>query len=257
MVARSVVVTIPEGLHARPAALFARAAAGLGVPVTVRRDGRSPAPAASLLAVMALGVRAGDEVTLEADGPGAEVALEALARVLRGEVDGVVAGAGAAPGEPAPDGTTAPLVVRAPLAGTVVALADVPDPVLAAAMVGPGVAIDPVGDGEVAAVAPIDGTLTKLHPHAFVVTAPYGRAVLVHLGLDTVELHGAGFTLQAAEGDVVRAGDVVVTWDPGAVAAGGRSVLCPVVALEAAAKAVSPADLAALVAAGDPLLTWR
>ncbi|NLE72248.1 MAG: PTS glucose transporter subunit IIA [Actinomycetales bacterium] len=150
------------------------------------------------------------------------------------------------------------LTVRAPVAGVVVAMADVPDPVFGAQLVGPGVAIDPVRDGDVDVVAPIDGTLVKVHPHAFVVAASDGRAALVHLGLDTVQLGGEGFTLRAAEGDAVRAGDVVVTWRPADVEAGGRSPVCPVVALDAPAEQVAAVPaVGARVGAGEPLLTWR
>ena len=150
------------------------------------------------------------------------------------------------------------LTVRAPVAGVVVAMADVPDPVFGAQLVGPGVAIDPVRDGDVDVVAPIDGTLVKVHPHAFVVAASDGRAALVHLGLDTVQLGGEGFTLRAAEGDAVRAGDVVVTWHPADVEAGGRSPVCPVVALDAPAEQVAAVPaVGARVGAGEPLLTWR
>ncbi len=159
-----------------------------------------------------------------------------------------------------------PLVVRAPLSGVVTALAAVPDPVFAGELVGPGLAIDPTretgegkgeGDGEVNVAAPIDGTIVKVHPHAFLVAGSDGRAVLVHLGLDTVQLRGAGFTVLAAEGDRVSAGDVVVTWHPTEVEAGGRSPVCPVIALEAAAGAVAPlADVGSTVAAGAPLFTW-
>jgi PTS system glucose-specific IIA component len=161
-----------------------------------------------------------------------------------------------------PDGTpearAAELTVRAPVAGVVVAMADVPDPVFGASLVGPGVAIDPVRDGEVEVVAPVDGTLVKVHPHAFVVATADGRAALVHLGLDTVQLGGEGFTLRAAEGDAVRAGDVVVTWHPADVEAGGRSPVCPVVALDAPAESVQVVpEVGAPVSAGDPLLTWR
>lgn len=153
----------------------------------------------------------------------------------------------------------ATLTVRAPLAGVVTAMADVPDPVFGAELVGPGLAIDPTrdGDGEVSVVSPIDGTIVKIHPHAFVVASADGRAALVHLGLDTVQLGGAGFTVLAAEGDEVKGGDVVITWHPADVEAGGRSPVCPVVALEGAAGAVAPlAPVGAAIGAGDDLFAW-
>ena len=150
------------------------------------------------------------------------------------------------------------LTVRAPLAGVVTAMADVPDPVFGAELVGPGLAIDPPRDGEVSVVAPFDGTIAKIHPHAFVVASPDGRAALVHLGLDTVQLGGVGFRVLVAEGDEVAAGDVVVTWRPAEVEAGGRSPVCPVVALDGAAGTVRPvATVGSSVAAGDDLFAWE
>jgi PTS system glucose-specific IIA component len=144
--------------------------------------------------------------------------------------------------------------VLAPVAGAAIGLAAVPDPVFSQAMVGPGTAIDPLREpGE--AIAPIDGTIVKLHPHAYVVVGDDGRGVLVHLGIDTVQLKGEGFTLLAAEGDRVSAGQPVVAWDPAAVEAGGRSPVCPVVALDAPAEAVGGLAQGA-VNAGDRLFQW-
>ena len=133
--------------------------------------------------------------------------------------------------------TADPLVVSAPLAGRVVPLSDVPDLVFAEEMVGPGIAVEPdPGPGTV--VAPIDGRVVVLHAHAFVVLSASGRGVLVHLGIDTVQLEGEGFELLAAVGDEVTAGTPVVRWDPSAVAAAGRASVCPVVALDAPPSAV-------------------
>lgn len=79
---RRVTIAVPEGLHARPAALFVQLAAAQPVPVTVHKDGGKPASAASILAVMALGAKGGDDVVLTADGDGAETALDALEEFL-------------------------------------------------------------------------------------------------------------------------------------------------------------------------------
>lgn len=148
------------------------------------------------------------------------------------------------------------LTVRAPVAGTVVDMARVPDPVFASAMVGPGLAIDPVR-GPGTAVTPLAGTIVKLHPHAFVVVGDGGRGVLVHLGIDTVQLKGEGFELLATEGDTVAAGVPIVSWDTSTVEARGMSPVCPVVALDAAADVVVPAvPIGLVVSAGDPLFTW-
>jgi sugar PTS system EIIA component len=146
------------------------------------------------------------------------------------------------------------LIVAVPLAGTAIGLEAVPDPVFAAAMVGPGAAIDPER-APATVVAPVAGTLVKLKPHAFVVVGAEGRGVLVHLGIDTVRLDGEGFTLLAAEGDTVEVGTPVVAWDPAAVEATGRSPVCPVVALDAEPGAVG--DRAeGPVSAGERLFSW-
>ncbi|MQY07094.1 PTS sugar transporter subunit IIA [Actinomadura macrotermitis] len=145
--------------------------------------------------------------------------------------------------------------VLSPVAGRVVGLAGVPDPVFAQAMVGPGTAVDPDrAPGQ--AIAPVTGKIVKLHPHAYVVVDAEGHGVLVHLGIDTVQLKGEGFTLLAAEGAEVDAGQPLVSWDPAAIEAGGRSPICAVVALDASA-----ADLAGVledgrVHKGTELFTW-
>lgn len=145
--------------------------------------------------------------------------------------------------------------VLAPVEGAAVGLAAVPDPVFSAGMVGPGTAIDPLrGPGK--AVAPISGKIMKLHPHAYVIVGDDGKGVLVHLGIDTVQLKGKGFQLLAAEGDRVSAGQPVVAWDPAAIEAGGRSPVCPVVALDALSEAVTGLAEGA-VHVGDELFQWE
>ncbi|MEV4171840.1 MULTISPECIES: PTS sugar transporter subunit IIA [unclassified Nonomuraea] len=145
--------------------------------------------------------------------------------------------------------------VLAPVEGAAVGLAAVPDPVFAAGLVGPGTAIDPLrGPGN--ALAPIAGKIMKLHPHAYVIVGDDGKGVLVHLGIDTVQLKGKGFQLLAAEGDRVSAGQPVVAWDPAVIEAGGRSPVCPVVALDAFSEALSGVREGA-VHAGDELFRWE
>jgi glucose-specific phosphotransferase system IIA component len=149
------------------------------------------------------------------------------------------------------------LTVLSPVAGTVLEMAEVPDPVFAGEIVGPGLALDPSRDGVVTAIAPVAGKVLKLHPHAYVIVAEGARGALVHLGLDTVQLGGQGFTLHVAEGDMVAAGDVVVSWTPADVEAGGRSPICPVVALEGKPEAVTAlVAVGTLVRQGEPLFVW-
>jgi sugar PTS system EIIA component len=147
-------------------------------------------------------------------------------------------------------------VVAAPVGGRALPLADVPDPVFAGALVGPGAAIDPARGGRLIAVSPVTGKIVKLHRHAFVVQIPDGAGVLVHLGIDTVRLAGEGFELLVPEGTEVSTGAGVVAWDPAEVEARGHSAVCPVVALDAVPSALSEVRESGDVAAGDPLFTW-
>jgi PTS system glucose-specific IIA component len=187
---------------------------------------------------------------MSASAPGDESAAEDSG----GHVPPSAEPGAASTGEPA--GRLAALSVCTPVAGRVLAMVEVPDPVFSAAMVGPGLAVDPMR-APGTAVSPIAGSIAKLHPHAFVVVAGDGRGVLVHLGIDTVQLKGAGFELLAQEGDAVEPGTAVVRWNPADVEAGGRSPVCPVVALDAGADAVSdPEPVGRWLTAGERLFTW-
>ncbi|WP_033440705.1 HPr family phosphocarrier protein [Saccharothrix sp. NRRL B-16314] len=84
---RRVTVASKVGLHARPAALLAKAAAGQSVTVTIRKDDGQPVEAASVLNLMTLGAMHGDEVVLAADGDGADAALEAIAEMIATDLD--------------------------------------------------------------------------------------------------------------------------------------------------------------------------
>lgn len=148
------------------------------------------------------------------------------------------------------------LTVVSPVAGAAIPLTTVPDPVFSAALVGPGTAVDPVR-AEGTAVSPISGQVAKLHPHAFVVVGAGGRGVLVHLGIDTVQLGGDGFTLLVEEGDDVAAGAPIVRWDPSQVELTGRSPICPVIALDAPASEITGRVDGRTVAAGDVLFVWE
>ncbi|WP_128382391.1 PTS sugar transporter subunit IIA [Streptomyces cavernae] len=146
--------------------------------------------------------------------------------------------------------------VTSPLAGRAIGLAAVPDPVFSGAMVGPGTAIDPAREpSEV--VSPVDGVVISLHPHAFVVVDEHGHGVLTHLGIDTVQLNGAGFELLVSKGDTVVRGQSMVRWNPAAVEAAGKSPICPVVALEATADSLSDVREDGEVKAGDELFGWQ
>ncbi len=160
--------------------------------------------------------------------------------------------AGAAPAASAPlvVGTT---TVLAPVRGTIVPLTSVPDQTFAQGLVGHGVAIDPPRE-VVEAVAPVSGKILQLWPHAYVIMTADKVGVLVHLGLDTVQLKGDGFTTHVAKGDQVEAGQTIVTFDVPAVEAGGRNPVIPVVVMDSKDADVS-VTASGHVAALDDLFT--
>ncbi|WP_190822825.1 HPr family phosphocarrier protein [Saccharopolyspora pogona] len=87
MFERRVTVASKVGLHARPAALVAKAAAAQTVKITIRKDDTDPVEAGSILGLMTLGAGHGDEVVLAAEGEGAEAALDHLARLVASDLD--------------------------------------------------------------------------------------------------------------------------------------------------------------------------
>ncbi|AWK13972.1 PTS glucose transporter subunit IIA [Candidatus Fukatsuia symbiotica] len=118
--------------------------------------------------------------------------------------------------------------IVAPLSGEIVNIEDVPDVVFAEKIVGDGIAINPTGN-EV--VAPVDGVIGKIFEtnHAFSIESDDGIEMFVHFGIDTVELKGDGFTRIAKEGQRVKKGDVVITFDLALLTKKAKSILTPVV----------------------------
>ena len=121
--------------------------------------------------------------------------------------------------------------VLAPVQGRALTLAEVPDPVFSQGMVGYGAAIDPPRQ-VIDALAPVSGKILRLLPHAYVIMTADNVGVLVHLGLDTVQLNGAGFTTHVAQGDTVTAGQPIITYDVPAIVAAGYSPVVPVVVMD-------------------------
>lgn len=148
------------------------------------------------------------------------------------------------------------LTVASPLPGVVLPLGEVPDPVFAQALVGDGAAVMPDDDaGVLTAVAPVDGRVIKVMPHAYIVQHVSGAAVLVHVGIDTVHLKGEGFMVRAAKGDEVSVGDPMVDVDVAFLRGRELSPCCPVVVLDSKPGTVSVNDAGASVQAGQPLFT--
>ena len=118
--------------------------------------------------------------------------------------------------------------LRQPVQGQVITLQEVPDEVFAAGTLGPGLAVQPV-DGMV--VAPAAGRVVSVAPHAVGLALSDGIEVLVHAGIDTVKLNGAGLEALVAEGDEVAAGTPLLRLDLDAIKAAGYSAVTPVVVL--------------------------
>ncbi|WP_315584361.1 glucose PTS transporter subunit IIA [Actinomyces viscosus] len=118
--------------------------------------------------------------------------------------------------------------ISAPVTGTVIDLADVPDPVFSSKAVGDGLGVEP-DDGAI--VSPVDVTVTMVAGtgHAIGFKSESGLEVLLHLGVDTVELEGAPFDLSVKVGDTVKAGDSLGTMDLEAVRAAGKATTAIVV----------------------------
>lgn len=121
--------------------------------------------------------------------------------------------------------------VLTPLPGRAIPLEDLPDPIFSQGMVGHGAAVDPPRE-VVEVVAPVSGTVLKLLPHAFIVMTSDNVGVLVHLGIDTVQLRGQGFTPRVSQGDTVTVGQPIITYDVPAVVAAGLVPLVPVVIMD-------------------------
>lgn len=118
--------------------------------------------------------------------------------------------------------------LRSPISGTIVALSDVQDPIFSQKMMGDGVAIQPTDEWF---VSPCDGEITALFPtyHAIGITTPHGLELLIHIGLDTVELNGKGFKAVVKEGAIVQTGDRLVKINHKAITKHGKSILTPII----------------------------
>ena len=118
--------------------------------------------------------------------------------------------------------------LHAPIEGTAVALSDVPDPIFAAGKLGEGVAIEPTGT---TVVAPAAGKVAATYPsgHAVGLKLENGIELLIHVGLDTVNLDGKGFSVKVAKGDVVAAGDTLIEFDPEVIKEAGYPLITPVI----------------------------
>ncbi len=146
------------------------------------------------------------------------------------------------------------LALGAPVAGTAVDLTEVPDKVFASLAMGRGIGIIPT-NGTI--VAPVDGTVAVAMKtgHAYGLKTDTGVEVLVHIGIDTVQLKGVGFSARVAKGDKVNKGDVLCEVDLDAVRAAGYDPTTVMIVTNTANFAdVSPAATGLVAAGADAAL---
>ena len=120
------------------------------------------------------------------------------------------------------------LILTAPLSGLLLPIERVPDPVFAQKMVGDGISIDPLDQ---CLRAPCNGRIVQLHPagHAVTIATSQGVEVLMHIGLDTVALKGAGFTPRVKVGDAMKVGEALIEFDADFIATHAKSLLTQIV----------------------------
>ncbi|MCR5815558.1 MAG: glucose PTS transporter subunit IIA [Ruminococcus sp.] len=138
--------------------------------------------------------------------------------------------------------------VYSPLKGKAVLMADVPDETFASDVLGMGAAVDPA-EGKV--VAPADGEVSTLFDthHAIGLTLDNGMELLIHIGINTVELNGEGFTAHVAEGDRVTRGQTLITFDIPLIKDNGYKTITPVII-------TNPDDYTEIVKAADGDVTY-
>jgi len=148
---------------------------------------------------------------------------------------------------------SAELILVSPLDGWCAPLAETPDPVFAEAMLGDGVAIEPTGS---MLHAPCDAVVVNVHAarHAITLRAPGGLELLLHIGLETVGLGGEGFVVHVADGQSVRQGAPLISFDLDLLAGRARSLITPVVLTGAEGFAITGRFTGRAVRAGEPIL---
>lgn len=120
------------------------------------------------------------------------------------------------------------IVILNPVDGEVVTLDKVPDEVFSQKMLGDGFAVKPSGEK---VYAPVAGEVKVLFPtlHAIAIETKEGIEILVHIGIDTVELKGEGFEAHVKIGDQVNAGDLLVSFNKKIIEDGGKDTITPVI----------------------------
>src|SRR5258708_17127534 len=144
------------------------------------------------------------------------------------------------------------VTILAPFDGWCTGIEEVPDPVFAGRMVGDGVAIDPVSG---IVLAPCAGEVVTLpaSAHAVTIRTPCGADVLVHIGIDTVQLGGRGFAAKVKLGQIVEAGQEIIRFELDTGARGAKTLLTPVVVAASDELTLRHRRGAGIIKAGDVL----
>ena len=144
-------------------------------------------------------------------------------------------------------------VIQTPIVGDVVALSNVNDPVFSSGAMGQGIAVKPSED---VVYAPADAEVTIVFPtgHAYGLRTANGAEILIHVGIDTVSMNGEGFNHKVAQGDKVKAGDVLGTFDSAKIAAAGLDNTTMVIVTNTADFASVNPVASGSVAKGDAII---
>ena len=144
-------------------------------------------------------------------------------------------------------------VIQTPIVGDVVALSNVNDPVFSSGAMGQGIAVKPRQD---VVYAPADAEVTIVFPtgHAYGLRTANGAEILIHVGIDTVSMNGEGFNHKVAQGDKVKAGDVLGTFDSAKIAAAGLDNTTMVIVTNTADFASVNPVASGSVAKGDAII---
>ena len=143
--------------------------------------------------------------------------------------------------------------IQTPIVGDVVALSNVNDPVFSSGAMGQGIAVKPSQD---VVYAPADAEVTIVFPtgHAYGLRTANGAEILIHVGIDTVSMNGEGFNHKVAQGDKVKAGDVLGTFDAAKIAAAGLDNTTMVIVTNTADFASVNPVASGSVAKGDAII---
>ena len=158
-----------------------------------------------------------------------KVRLAAEDRLGEEAVPAAAEPAPAAEAAPAPQAEEAPaaqaITVKAPLSGKILPIEEVPDEVFSQGILGEGVGIDPTSNTVVAPADAVVSTVMEKSRHAVGLRLDNGAELLIHVGMDTVEMKGDGFVYHIREGQRVHTGDPLITFDPEKIKAAGHPII--------------------------------